>query len=166
MRKETKDVVYIVLDMLNSISKTSKDDSHFIYIDETILKDVENEIFGLLTQPQTQKEEMRDKKTKLIGILPSILMDKNKFSNNEDIVKLAENSLNLRIPGWRKKSRNEIIGIVIAKIATKEERELELFFSAWREFIKDKSRKKEEKKNFVDVWLEFFDHYKGTKVNV
>lgn len=163
MREETKDMVYIVLDILSSISKTSKDDSHFIHIDEIVLKDVENEIFGLLTQPQTQKEELSDKKTELIGILPSILIDKNKFSNNEDIVKLAENSLNLRIPSWKKKSRNEIIGIVIAKIATKEERELELFFSAWREFIKDKSRKKQEKKNFVDVWLEFFDHYRGQK---
>ncbi|NIA11888.1 MAG: hypothetical protein GWP10_19720 [Nitrospiraceae bacterium] len=161
MRKETKDVVYIVLDMLDSIAKTSKDDYHFIQINENMLKETKNELFGLLTQ--TQKEEMSDKKTELIGILPSILIDKNKFSNNEDIVKLAENSLNLVIPSWRKKSRNEIIGILMAKIATKEERELELFFSAWREFIKDKSRKKEEKKNFVDVWLEFFDHYRGQK---
>lgn len=161
MRKETKDVVYIVLDMLDSIAKTSKDNYHFIQINENMLRETKNELFGLLTQ--TQKEEIRDKKTELIGILPSILIDKNKFPNNEDIVKLAENSLNLVIPSWRKRSRNEIIGILMAKIATKEERELELFFSAWREFIKDKSRKEEEKKNFVDVWLEFFDHYRGQK---
>lgn len=164
MRKETKDTVYMALDLLDSIVKTSKNNSSFICIDENVLKVVKDELFELLAKsPYTQEERTKDRKTELVGILPSILIDKNKFPNNEDIVKLAEKSLNFKPPNWKKKSRTEIIGIIINKITTEEEQELELFFSAWKEFIRDEPHKKEEKKDFIDVWLEFFDHYKEQK---
>ncbi len=101
------------------------------------------------------------------------MIDKEKFRENGDIAKLAEESLNLEIPFWKKRSRNEIIGTLITMIAKKEEKDLDLFFEAWKDFTQKESTQIEKwenmstnedknikKPDFVDVWLEFFNHYK------
>lgn len=162
MRKETKEIIYIVLDFLESFARTSRDNRNLIYVNEKTLKDVKKELFYLLEQTEKNiSHKTLDKKIELIGILPSILINKNKFPTNESIVKLAEKSLNLKIPNWKKKSRNEIIGIVIAKIAEKDVAELDLFIKAWKKFTEQKEIKKEySRQDFVDVWLKFFEHYK------
>jgi hypothetical protein len=161
MREETKDTIYMLLDLLDSLSKTSQSHPQFIHIDQLVFNDVKNEIFNLLNQPKDSVNKL-DKKTELIGILPYVLIDKNKFPANEDIVRLANKSLNLEISRWEKRSRDELIGIIIAKIALKDENELEKFFAAWKEFIRANKPKdyKEEKKDFVSIWLDFFNHYK------
>lgn len=188
MMEETKNVIYMSLDLLNSISKTSETKSNFMAVDETILKKVKEELFDLMRDKPSPNEEKRliykssnpkkkegNKKIEVIGLLPSILIDKEKFPKNEDIAKLAEKSLNLEIPFWGKRSRNEIIGTLIAMIATKKEDELDLFFEAWKEFTQKESEQIKKWENsvisnetnntkrpdFVDVWLEFFNHYKG-----
>ncbi len=162
MRKETKEIIYIVLDFLESFARTTRDNRNLIYVNEKTLKDVKKELFYLLEQTEKNTSHRTiDKKIELIGILPSILINKNKFPTNESIVKLAEKSLNLKIPNWNKKSRNEIIGIVIAKIAEKDIAELDLFIKAWKKFTEQKEIKKEySRQDFVDVWLKFFEHYK------
>jgi len=162
MRKETKEIIYIVLDFLESFARTSKEDGNLIYVNKSVLEDVKNELFNLLNQ--TEKSKLygaEDKKTELIGTLPSVLIDKNKFPTNESIVKLAERSLGLKISNWKKKSRNEIIGILIAKIAEKDIFELDVFVKAWKEFTEQKEIKKERAhEDFVDLWLKFFEHYR------
>lgn len=182
----------MTLDLLNSISKTSGVKSNFINIDEDTLKKVRSELFELMKEDRTnlngkkvllhkvirERDSVRkntSKKTEVIGLLPSILIDKEKFPKNEDIAKLAEQSLNLEIPFWGKRSRNEIIGNLIAMIAKKEDKELDLFYEAWKEFTNDESihiekwenvpvneeDKNVKRQDFVDIWLEFFNHYKG-----
>jgi hypothetical protein len=162
MRKETKEIIYIVLDFLESFARTSRGNRDLIYINKTVLEDVKKELFSLLEQAEkTKSYRTVDKKTELIGTLPSVLIDKNKFPTNESIVKLAEKSLNLKITNWKKKSRNEIIGILIAKIAEKDISELDLFIKAWKEFTEQKEIKKEHaREDFVDLWLKFFEHYR------
>ncbi|RLI78776.1 hypothetical protein DRP05_06065 [Archaeoglobales archaeon] len=103
--------------------------------------------------------------TELIGILPTILVDKHKFPKNEDLIKFAEKSLNFKFPRGNK-SRSEIIGIIIVEVSKKDDNSIEVFFKALKEFLKNNSITREEKirtkqKNFVDMWLEFFDRYKG-----
>ena len=192
MMEETKNVIYMTLDLLNSISKTSGSKSGFIDIDENVLKKVRDELFYLMTEKsstneekmQTTKEikknvnkknEDTNRKLEVIGLLPSILIDTEKFPHNSDIAKFAEQSLNLEIPFWQKRSRNEIIGNLIALIAKKADKELDLFYEAWKEFTKkesshvekwenvppDKENEGFKKPNFVGVWLDFFDHYRG-----
>lgn len=192
MMEETKNLIYMTLDLLNSISKTSGVKSNFINIDEDTLKKVRSELFELMKEDRTnlngkkvllhkvirERDSVRkntSKKTEVIGLLPSILIDKEKFPKNEDIAKLAEQSLNLEIPFWGKRSRNEIIGNLIAMIAKKEDKELDLFYEAWKEFTNDESihiekwenvpvneeDKNVKRQDFVDIWLEFFNHYKG-----
>jgi hypothetical protein len=187
MLEETKNVIYMSLDLLNSLSKTSDTKSNFINIDENTLRKVREELFDMLKDQSSKPEELRlthkvyniagknvNKKLEIIGLLPYILIDKGKFPENKDIAKLAQESLNLEIPFWKKRSRNEIIGNLIAMIATKEDKDLDLFFKAWKEFTqKDtiqienwksstaEENKNPEKRDFVDIWLEFFNHYKG-----
>lgn len=162
MRKETKEIIYMVLDFLESFSRTSREDSNLIYVNKSILEDVKNDLFNLLNQTgKSKRYGTEDKKTELIGILPSVLIDKNKFPTNESIVKLAEKSLGLKISNWRKKSRNEIIGILVAKIAEKDVSELDIFIEAWKEFTEQKRiRKEHTHEDFVDLWLKFFEHYR------
>jgi hemerythrin len=165
MRKETKDLIYMALDLLESISKTAKDNDKFVQVNRNVLDEVRDELFILIKQSSKDKSTYVDKKTELIGILPSILIDEKKFPLNEDLVKLAEYSLNMNILRWNKKSRNEIIGIIISEIATKKEQDLETFINAWKEFIRkpepDQVNIITNKKDFVDVWIEFFNHYRG-----
>jgi len=48
MRKETKEIIYIVLDFLESFARTSKEDGNLIYVNKSVLEDVKNELFNLL----------------------------------------------------------------------------------------------------------------------
>lgn len=52
----------------------------------------------------------------LIGVLPSLLKDTEIFQNNSQLVQFAEEVLSLTIPRWEKKSRNEIIGLIVCEV--------------------------------------------------
>lgn len=52
----------------------------------------------------------------LIGVLPSLLKDSDIFQSNTQLVQFAEEVLDLKIPRWEKKSRNEIIGLIICEV--------------------------------------------------
>ena len=164
MKDEVKNVIYIVLDILDSLAKTSRETPEFIKVNENILKDIKNELFELL---KNDKQKTQNTMTELIGILPTILVDKRKFPKNEDLIKFAEKSLNFKFPKGNK-SRSEIIGIIIVEISKKDDNSIEVFLKALKEFLKEDSTTREEKirtkqKSFVDTWLEFFDRYKGDR---
>ena len=52
----------------------------------------------------------------LIGVLPSLLRDNEIFQSNAQLVQFAEEVLALNITRWEKKSRNEIIGLIICEV--------------------------------------------------
>jgi len=160
MREETKNVIYITLDILNSLAKTSQETTSFIKIDKKTLELVRKELFELIKTNRTKS--INEKKIELIGILPSILVDKQKFPTNKDLIKFAEKSLNFYFPKGNK-SRSEIVGIIIDEISRKSDKDIELFLKALKEFLKNNNEKKQSNvtsKSFVDTWLEFFNHYK------
>lgn len=162
--KETKNIIYIILDMLDSLARTSKEIPDFLRVNDDILNTVKNELFELLKNSRT-KEDHQTKMTELIGILPSILVDRQKFPKNEDLIRFAEKSLDFKFPKGNK-SRSEIIGIIIVEVSKKDEKNIVTFLNALKEFLKDSTKTLKAKtplkqKNFVDRWLEFFDHYKG-----
>jgi hypothetical protein len=161
--KETKDALYILLDLLDSIDKSSKNNS-FIKIEEFKLNKIRDEIFDLITLSDNNDKNI-EKKIELIGILPSALIDPRKFPTIESLNKFAERSLNSQIPFWNKRNRTEIIGRIIAEIDTKKGEDFDLFFNAWKDFVKDDKSKKYEpgKKDYVNIWLDFFDHYREDK---
>ncbi len=52
----------------------------------------------------------------LIGVLPSLLKDNELFQSNAQLVQFAEEVLKLNISRWEKRSRNEIIGLIICEV--------------------------------------------------
>ena len=166
MEKGTKEIIYLILDIIDAISRTSSQNS-FINVDVNKLIDTKNELFKLLLPTEDKDNIDKDIIHDLIGMLPLILVDKKKFPSNNDIVRFAEKSLNLEIPSWEKKSREEIIGRFISQIAAKKPSELKTFFRIWNKFndetTKEKINTKKPNKlnstNFVDTWLKFFENY-------
>ena len=66
-------------------------------------------------------------KNSIIGGLPKLLLSKKYFPTNLDIDKFAKKYLDMDIPNPAKKSREELIGRVISKIAGLKRNELESF---------------------------------------
>jgi hypothetical protein len=165
MRASTKTVIYMALDQLESFKKSSNDSSTFISIDWNEYQEARKEIIQILNSKEQKYESIQEKKKALIGTLPYILMDKAKFPNNESIVKLAEESLNYKISTWKKRGREEMIGLIISRIAEDNENQFEVFMDIWKNFISsnEMSENKTTNKQFVDIWLEFFNHYRGIK---
>lgn len=58
----------------------------------------------------------KSKEYNLIGVLPSLLKDEEIFQSNLQLVQFAEEVLSLFISRWEKRSRNEIIGLIICEV--------------------------------------------------
>jgi hypothetical protein len=52
----------------------------------------------------------------LVGVLPRILADEKLFPNNEDIAQFAEKALGIRLSRWEKKSKHELIGLIVCNV--------------------------------------------------
>lgn len=162
----TKESLYILMDLLDILSKSSKNGS-FISIREHDLLEIKQTLFAVIgfgDSSQENETKTDSTITDLIGILPIVLVDKDKFPTNGDISKFAKRSLDLDIPSWEKKSREELIGRIVVQVAIKDELELESFLKVWRKFnLQEETQKKKtsgNKSKFVDTWLSFFDKYK------
>lgn len=55
-------------------------------------------------------------KNRLIGFLPELLNDKKLFTKNSDLVEFAESAFHISINRSEKRSRYEIIGLIIMEI--------------------------------------------------
>ena len=106
----------------------------------------------------------------LLGILPMILLDKNKFPSAKEILKFAEKCLNIEIKNyWYRRSRAEAAGIVLNEVYMQSPEQFNNFLKAWNKFnsastssgLNDKQMTDE--KGFMEAWFEFFDRYKGVE---
>ena len=164
MKNSTKDVLYTILDLLDSLSRSSQ--SALFMINKEELKTVKSEIFELINPRNDSINSKTHNKKSLIGTLPFVMMDKTKFPSNESIIRLARKSLDFGLPNWEKKSREEIIGRIITDIASKSESQIKIFYNAWNKFISsEEEQEKGEKQDFVRTWLEFFNKYKHGNYN-
>lgn len=68
-----------------------------------------------------------DAKTQIIGGLPKVLLSEKYFPYNLDIDSFARIHLGIKIPHPNKKSRPELIGIVVTKVAEMKPKELSNF---------------------------------------
>lgn len=89
-------------------------------------------------------------KRRLIGILPSLLLDKKYFPRNDKIAEFAHKKLKIKIPSPHKKKRAELMGRIIEEI-NKQPSEKILIFSQ----VFDKLVGKEEKEGITDFFLEW-----------
>lgn len=85
----------------------------------------------------------------LIGELPTVLLSQKFFPDNQSLGEFSKRSLNLNISASRKRSRREIIGIIITEVAKLEPRKLESFRRALNIVLKKKPKGRTD---FFDFW--------------
>lgn len=76
----------------------------------------------------------------LIGVLPSLLKDNEIFQSNAQLVQFAKEVLALDIPRWEKKSRNEIIGLIICEVEDVNKERLDTLTKWASNILKNKSQ--------------------------
>ena len=106
----------------------------------------------------------------LLGILPMLLLDVNKFPSAKEILKFAEKCLNIEIKNyWLKRSRAEAAGIVLTEVYEQSPQQFNKFLKAWNKFNSESNsssldnKKLSDEKGFMESWFEFFDSYKGVE---
>lgn len=76
-----------------------------------------NDVLNILNQLKSQANEINKTSTnELIGILPQLLTDKSLFSSNRALSQFSSEILNIKILNWEKRSRHEMIGVIICKV--------------------------------------------------
>lgn len=66
----------------------------------------------------------------LIGVLPRLFQDKNLFPTNEDIAEFANSALNLKVSRQEKRSKYELIGLIVCETNNLNEEKLSELVSA------------------------------------
>lgn len=88
----------------------------------------------------------------LIGSIPFILLDKNIFQKNMDVVEFA-NKIGIEIQAGEKKKLDEIVGRIIVAIKEFEPSKISQLNKAISQLkTKPKSTSKKDKKSFFEDW--------------
>ncbi|MCP4696796.1 MAG: hypothetical protein GY862_08095 [Gammaproteobacteria bacterium] len=93
----------------------------------------------------------------LTGVLPSLFLDESLFRTNDDIAEFASAVLKLKISRHNKKSKHEIIGLIVCETNRLNEKELDKLVQALSLLVNDEKGKKilvEKKKNSSFGWNE------------
>lgn len=95
---------------------------------------------------------------RLVGILPFLFQDKDLFSTNKDIIEFAENLFGIYISRHDKRSRYELIGLIVTEIAKlKDNNNIIKVIDTLSELTNDNEKLsviKKEKKNIDFSWNE------------
>ena len=83
----------------------------------------------------------------LIGILPSLLKDEQIFQSNSQLAQFADEVLSLTINRWEKRSRNEIIGLIICEVEDANKRRLDILAERIESLCNNKSAIRESQEN-------------------
>lgn len=98
-----------------------------------------------------------ENKNILVGILPNLFLDSELFKSNNDLVDFAESVLKIGIARWEKRSRYEIIGLIVCTVPSLNDSDLTKLVEALVLIAgnKDKlSQIKEAKENANFSWNE------------
>lgn len=105
----------------------------------------------------------------LIGVLPSLLKDGEIFQNNAQLVQFAEEVLALNISRWEKRSRNELIGLIICEVEDVNDKERLDVLTRWasnllnhKNQVKDMQSKAQKAGNIFS-WNETIQKLVGTE---
>lgn len=85
----------------------------------------------------------------LVGCLPNLFLDLDLFTTNADIAEFADAVLKIKISRFEKKSRFEIIGIVVCEVPKLKENELTSLVIALNELTNNSDELKRVKQNKV-----------------
>lgn len=80
-----------------------------------------SEVFKIIstmknTAESSLSEQLGQEPDELIGVLPRLLTDITLFDTNKTLAQFSSEVLGIDILNWHKRSRNEMIGVIICKV--------------------------------------------------
>ena len=81
--------------------------------------------------------------TSLIGVLPSLLKDLEIFPNLAQLAQFAKEILGIEISRWDKRSRNEIIGLIICEVEDANKERMDVLIEWSTNILNNKKRVRE-----------------------
>lgn len=161
MKTETKNALYSLLDLMDILGSIE-----FLKIDIDKANRIRKEVLSIIDN-KGELSILNSDSEDLIGVLPKILFDENKFTSTKEILKFAETCLNIEIkPYWFKRSKSEVVGIVIGEVNSRSPEQFNKFLNAWNRFSNIPDNMKyntKEKMNFIETWFNFFENYKDMR---
>ena len=91
------------------------------------------------------------KANELVGILPFLFQDKDLFKQNKDIIDFAENLFGISITRQDKRTRYELIGLVVTEVTKLDKKELNKLIDSLSLISNDAKKLKEIKKAKKDI---------------
>jgi len=79
-------------------------------------------------RPKAKKGE--DIRNDLLGRLTTLLIKPKFFPSNSELVYFSQQHLGIKVPNWQKRSRREIIGVIIEEVYTLPPLKIEKFYRA------------------------------------
>lgn len=164
MKKETKEALYSLLDLMDMLGSID-----FVKVDIDKTNRIRKEVLDVIGG-KNEVTILDSSTDDLLGVLPVILLDSKKFPSTKEILKFAERCLNIEIKSyWLKRSRAEVVGIIINEVYEQSPEQFNRFLKAWNKFSDDtKQQSINVKQNvdnigFMEAWFQFFDSYKGVE---
>lgn len=122
----------------------------------SILQDTSSE-YNVIENFAKEYRSPNPNKHFLIGVLPKLFQDLRIFPSNESIAKFAEEILSINVPRFEKRSKYELIGLIICETESLSDKKLSNLVSALSQ-ITDSDEKIdricEERKNINFSWNE------------
>ena len=145
MKKETKDALYSLLDLMDMLGSID-----FIKVDIDRANRIRKEVLDVIGDKK--EVTILDSSTdELLGVLPVILLDSKKFPSTKEILKFAEKCLNIKIKNyWQKRSRAEVVGIIINEVYEQSPEQFNNFLKAWNEFSNETNHQNMNAKQNVE----------------
>lgn len=138
------------IDYLSLLNKNDLSDfKEFIKYADQYDRPIRNIISHSYYDDSPKKNGSKSKK-ELIGTLPYVLLDKTYFPTNDIMVKFANKNLGIKIPNPKKKSRNEIMGVIIAEISKKDSKKIGKFSNALNTILGKENKIKSQ--DFFNEW--------------
>lgn len=162
MKNETKESLYSMLDIMDAIASIG-----FMKKDIEKINRIRKDVLDLINN-KSSIDKLDNNSEELLGILPIMLLDNTRFPAAKDVLYFAERCLNIEVKHyWYKRSKPEVIGIIISELNKQTPQQLNKFLRAWRNFNKDENELTNNyEKNeigFMETWFKFFEEYKGMK---
>jgi len=146
---EFRDVLFILRDrihrltiLLREMDISLKDIEKEIRYSKMLLDEIREKI------PVMKNEKERDKFS-LIGKLPMVLLSKEYFPDNKALIDFARESLELPVSIRRKRSRREIIGVIITEVASLDSKKISEFRKILDEVL---SKRPTTRESFFKEW--------------
>lgn len=142
-RNELLDIRRQIFDMQRSLKQIEK------RVDDLFDKVLSERIESPYYEPYRRVTKREDAVRLLIGELPVVLLSKKFFPDNRSLIEFAQTSLNLPISLTRKRSRREIIGVIITEVAKLDLNKIRAFRETLSVVLQKQPKSRTD---FFDFW--------------